>query len=142
MLWENKLQKCKTREQSTVSFSFSGCYWNHQGNFYQENLYHRTKENCGLLIRNFIIENKSILITKQSKLTKFPPLPFLALLVQEATTILQPPAPPIKDIKRATLKSLMTVCGTISEEDTEKTVFINGQHTPIKSITFPQMKLK
>ncbi|XP_078541967.1 uncharacterized protein LOC144827589 [Lissotriton helveticus] len=39
-------------------------------------------------------------------------------LIQEAQNILQPPAPsasPFKEIKRTTVRSLMTVCGTISE---------------------------
>ncbi|XP_078518531.1 uncharacterized protein LOC144783417 [Lissotriton helveticus] len=83
---------------------------------YQENLYEQTKNNCGLLIRNFIIKNKTILITKQTKVTKFPAMAIEDGLIQQANNILHPPAPsasPIKEIKRASLKSLMTVSGTI-----------------------------
>ncbi|XP_078512215.1 uncharacterized protein LOC144771816 isoform X1 [Lissotriton helveticus] len=105
---------------------------------YQENLYEQTKNNCGLLIRNFIIKNKTILITKQTKVTKFPAMAIEDGLIQQANNILHPPAPsasPIKEIKRASLKSLMTVSGTIIAEEDAKTVFINGQDTPLKSIT-------
>ncbi|XP_078518396.1 uncharacterized protein LOC144783134 [Lissotriton helveticus] len=105
---------------------------------YQEELYEQTQSNCGLLIRNFIIKNKTILITKQTKVTKFPAMKIEEGLIQQAKNILHPPAPsasPIKDIKRATLKSLMTVSGTICGEEDVKTVFINGEDTPLKSIT-------
>ncbi|XP_078509243.1 uncharacterized protein LOC144769116 [Lissotriton helveticus] len=105
---------------------------------YQEELYEQTQSNCGLLIRNFIIKNKTILITKQTKVTKFPAMKIEEGLIQQAKNILHPPAPsasPIKEIKRASLKSLMTVSGTICGEEDVKTVFINGQDTPLKSIT-------
>ncbi|XP_078502410.1 uncharacterized protein LOC144756452 [Lissotriton helveticus] len=65
-------------------------------------------------------------------------MPLNQSLIQEAENILQPPAPsasPIKEIKRATVKSLMTVCGTISEEEESKHVLINGINTAIKCIT-------
>ncbi|XP_078528737.1 uncharacterized protein LOC144806195 [Lissotriton helveticus] len=105
---------------------------------YQEELYEQTQSNCGLLIRNFIIQNKTILITKQTKVTKFPAMKIEEGLIQQAKNILHPPAPsasPIKEIKRASLKSLMTVSGTICGEEDVKTVFINGEDTPLKSIT-------
>ncbi|XP_078535178.1 uncharacterized protein LOC144821904 [Lissotriton helveticus] len=59
-------------------------------------------------------------------------------IIQEAEYILQPPTPPlspIKAVRGANLKTLMSVSGTISEEKTTKTLFIERQETKFKSIT-------
>ncbi|KAJ1082125.1 hypothetical protein NDU88_002295 [Pleurodeles waltl] len=105
---------------------------------YNEDYLPLTKENNNILIRNFMVRNNSILITKQTRITRIPPFQIPQDVVQEATFLLQPPAPPaspIKAIREAKLKTIMTVCETITEEEPIKKVFIGGQDTELKSIT-------
>ncbi|XP_078540797.1 uncharacterized protein LOC144826331 [Lissotriton helveticus] len=66
------------------------------------------------------------------------PLTLTSEILQEAKNILEPPAPPvspIKTIREAKLRTLMSISGTISEEEETKNIFVSGQETKLKSIT-------
>ncbi|XP_078496896.1 uncharacterized protein LOC144752964 [Lissotriton helveticus] len=105
---------------------------------YNEDLYYQTKEKYGLLIWNFIFRNNTIIINKHTKIARCPAMELSEFIVKEAEKILQPPAPPaspIKTIKEASLKTLMTVCGTVAAEEEIKQLFICGHETNLKTIT-------
>ncbi|XP_078498568.1 uncharacterized protein LOC144754524 [Lissotriton helveticus] len=67
-----------------------------------------------------------------------PSITLPSAIIQEAKNILEPPAPPvspIKSVREAKLRSLMTITGTISEEKETKNIFVSAQETKLKSIT-------
>ncbi|XP_078524511.1 uncharacterized protein LOC144797668 [Lissotriton helveticus] len=109
-----------------------------KGTCYNEELNQQTKEGHAIIIRNFLTKNNVVILTKQTKISRITPLTIPIEIKQEAEYILQPPALPIlpiKTVKEANLRTLMSISGTISEEEETKTVFIAGQETKLKSIT-------
>ncbi|XP_078518235.1 uncharacterized protein LOC144782842 [Lissotriton helveticus] len=105
---------------------------------YDESYYMQTKEQNGMIIRNYLYKNGILLITKQTKIARMPPLTIYAGIIEEAEQILQPLAPPvspIKTVREAAVKTVMSISGTITKVEDTKTIFVNGQDTKIKSIT-------
>ncbi|XP_078520577.1 uncharacterized protein LOC144785651 [Lissotriton helveticus] len=105
---------------------------------YNEDYYMQTREQNELLIRNYIFKNDILLLTKQTKIARMPPLTISAGIIQEAECILQPPAPPVSPIKAvrgAAVKTLLSVSGTITEAEDTKNILVGGQETKIRSIT-------
>ncbi|XP_078520239.1 uncharacterized protein LOC144784991 [Lissotriton helveticus] len=105
---------------------------------YNEEYYHQTKEQNGLMIRNYIVKDGIILITKKTKIARMPPLSISQSLIQEAQYILNPMAPPlspIKAVREAAVKTLLSVSGTVTEIEDTRTIIAKGQETKIRSIT-------
>ncbi|XP_078515019.1 uncharacterized protein LOC144773775 [Lissotriton helveticus] len=105
---------------------------------YNEDFYQQTKEGNAIIIRNFLTKNNVVIITKQTKIARLKPFTIPPEILQEAENILQPPAPPIspiKTVKGAQLRTLMSISGTITEEEETKNILVAGQETKLKSIT-------
>ncbi|XP_078532118.1 uncharacterized protein LOC144818507 [Lissotriton helveticus] len=104
---------------------------------YNEEIYSHTKPSYGLLISNFILNLNTMVITKRTKVSRVTPLRIPPNMQYQAEQLLGPPPLPMSPLKTAkisTIKTLLSVAGTVQEIRPTRVIHINGQPTEVKTI--------
>lgn len=98
------------------------------------------KEGQTVMLLNVILKNyigKSIVLTNRSKVLKTGPLEVPAALIKQGKYIACPPPAAevdIKTVQTSPIKTLVTLRGQVVSEEMERSVRVNGEDTPVRTI--------
>ncbi|XP_052703444.1 uncharacterized protein LOC128179831 [Crassostrea angulata] len=127
------------KRQSTV-IGFADNTMAVKGVLYDSAKLHLMKEGQTVMLLNVILKNdvgKSIVMTNRSKVLKTGPMEVPASLIQRGKDIACPPPAAevnIKTVQTSPVKTLVTLRGQVVSEEIERSVRVNGEDTPVRTI--------
>lgn len=127
------------KHQSTV-IGFADNTMAVKGVLYDSAKLHLMKEGQTVMLLNVILKNdvgKSIVMTNRSKVLKTGPMEVPASLIQRGKDIACPPPAAevnIKTVQTSPVKTLVTLRGQVVSEEIERSVRVNGEDTPVRTI--------
>lgn len=97
-----------------------------------------------LMIRNFILKGGKIAMSSKTTIMGRPNLEIPHSIIENAIQLILPPSPEKKlaEVEYEPLRSILSVKGQIIKNEATRTVKVNGNDTPIRTITLEENNAK